>query len=132
MSTQTYFSPCHAGCIYELVANGERKFGGCTCGSDPDMSLINDGISMVSEGACGYENCQTMWLIFQVLIAFGTVCIGSRIVGKILITIRSVLRQDIAIALALELTLVGLIASTLGQLAYKYIAGKGFTIEFKR
>lgn len=123
-SSQTYFSPCHAGCQFEMTVNGERKFGGCTCGIDPAMSLINEGVLMVTEGACGYENCQKMWLIFQVLVVFGTVCIGSRLVGKILITIRSVLHQDTSIALALELTFVGLIAYIPGQFAYAYIAGK--------
>lgn len=123
-STQTYFSPCHAGCIFELLTNGERKFGGCTCGSDSDISIMDSGVSIVTEGACGYENCQKMWVIFQVLIAFAMVCIGSRLVGKILISIRSVLHQDTSIALALELSFVGLIAYIPGFIAYKYIAGK--------
>lgn len=128
-STQTYFSPCHAGCVFELLTNGERKFGGCTCGIDPDMSLINNAVSVVTEGACGYENCQKMWVIFQVLVAFGTVCIGSRMVGKILISIRSVLHQDTSIALALELTFIGLIAYIPGFWAYKYIAGKFISLN---
>lgn len=110
--------------MFELLTNGERKFGGCTCGVDPDMTLINDGVSMVTEGACGYEDCQKMWLIFQVLVAFAAVCIGSRLVGKILISIRSVLHQDTALALALELTFVGVIAFSPGKLAYKYISGE--------
>ena len=64
-----------------------------------------------------------MWIIFQVLCGFGAVCIGSRFVGKIIITMRSVLRQDTAIALALELTFVGLLAYIPGKLAYEYVAG---------
>lgn len=123
-STQTYFSPCHAGCMYEIQTNGERTFGACTCGVDPDMMMINKGVSTVTEGACGYENCQKMWIIFQILLAFGMVCIGSRLVGKMLITVRSVLQQDTAIALALELSLGGLIAYVPGFFAYKYIAGE--------
>lgn len=78
---------------------------------------------MASEGACGYESCQKMWIIFQVLTAFGAVCVGSRLVGKLLISIRSVLPQDTAMSLALELSFVGLIAYVPGKFAYKYIAG---------
>lgn len=122
-SAQTYFSPCHAGCVSNQVVNGQRIFGNCSCGIDPDMSLINDGLTVASEGACGYETCHKMWIIFQVLVAFGAVLIGSRLVGKILISIRSVLLQDTPIALALELTFVGLIAYIPGKLAYEYVAG---------
>lgn len=122
-SVKTYFSPCHAGCVSDQVVNGQRIFGNCSCGIDPDMSLINGGVTVASEGACGYENCHQMWIIFQVLVAFGAVCIGSRLVGKILISIRSVLQQDTAVALALELSFVGLMAYIPGKLAYEYIAG---------
>ncbi|XP_031618934.1 solute carrier organic anion transporter family member 74D isoform X2 [Contarinia nasturtii] len=121
-SEKTFFSPCHAGCVTEQEVNGQRVFGNCSCGTDPDVNLINEGVTVATEGACGYENCQKMWIIFQILVVFGTVCIGSRFVGKILITIRSVLSQDTAIALALELTFVGLMAYIPGKLAYEYIA----------
>lgn len=87
------------------------------------MTLINDHVSTASEGACGYESCQKIWVIFQILAAFGAVCVGSRLVGKILISIRSVLLQDTAIALALELTFVGLLAYIPGKFAYEYVAG---------
>lgn len=122
-SSHTFFSPCHAGCATEQIVNGQRIFGNCSCGIEPDMTLINDGVTTASEGACGYENCQKIWIIFQVLTAFGAVCVGSRLVGKILISIRSVLLQDTAIALALELTFVGLLAYIPGKFAYEYIAG---------
>lgn len=122
-SQQTYFSPCHAGCISDQIVNGQRIFGNCSCGIDPGLTLVNDGLSIATEGACGYEDCQKMWIIFQILVAFGAVCIGSRLVGKILISIRSVLSQDTSIALALELTFVGLVAYIPGKIAYEYIAG---------
>lgn len=123
-STKTFFSPCHAGCSSDQIVNGQRTFGDCSCGSNSDETLINDGVTFATEGACGFENCQKMWIIFQVLVAFGVVCIGSRLVGKILISIRSVLSQDTAIALALELTFVGLLAYIPGKMAYEYIAGE--------
>lgn len=94
------------------------------------MTLINEYVSTASEGACGYESCQKIWIIFQILTAFGAVCVGSRLVGKILISIRSVLLQDTAIALALELTFVGLIAYIPGQFVYKYIAGIDLNVHF--
>lgn len=126
-SIQTYFSPCHAGCTSEHLINGERIFGNCSCGVDSEISLDGDGI-YATDGACGFANCQTFWIIFHVLSTFGAVCVGSRIVGKIIISIRCVLPQDKALALAMELTLIGLIAYIPGKIAYDEIAGK---IELK-
>lgn len=120
---QTFYSPCHAGCSSESIVNGIRTFGNCTCGVDSVISLTDDGVSVATEGACGYKSCQNWWIIFQTLSVFGSVCIGSRLVGKILISLRSVLRQDTAMALALELTFVGLLAYIPGKIAYEYIAG---------
>lgn len=79
---------------------------------------------MATEGACGYENCQKMWIIFHVLVAVAAICIGCGMVGKVLISIRCVLLQDTSIALALELTFVGLLAHIPGKMVYEYIAGK--------
>lgn len=119
---QTYFSPCHAGCASNHIVNGQRVFANCSCGVDTDIEMVGDGV-YASEGACGHVNCQKFWIIFQVLIIFGAVCIGSRLIGKILISIRSVLPQDKALALATELTLVGFIAYVPGKIAYEAIAG---------
>lgn len=50
--------------------------------------------------------------------------IGSRLVGKILIAIRSVLPQDKALALASEITIVYIIAHIPGKIGYEAIDGK--------
>lgn len=117
---QTFYSPCHAGCTSDHVVNGKRIFGNCTCGIDAEIPITS---SVATEGACGYKSCQNLWIVFQTLSAFGAVCVGSRLVGKLLITIRSVLHQDTALALALELTFVGLLTYIPGKIAYEYIAG---------
>lgn len=122
---QTFYSPCHAGCSSDFVINGKRVFGNCSCGIDSEISIDS---TLATEGACGYEHCQYYWILFQVLSAFGAMCIGSRLVGKILISIRSVLRQDTAIALGLEITVVGAIAYVPGKFAYEYIAGNFYCI----
>lgn len=119
---QTFFSPCHAGCSSERIVNDQRVFANCSCGIDTEISLNGDGV-FATEGACGYFDCQKFWIIFQVLTVFGAICIGSRLVGKILISIRSVLSQDKALALATELTLVGIVAYIPGKIAYEAIAG---------
>lgn len=122
-SIQTYFSPCHAGCTSDRIMNGKRVFGDCSCGVDTDRMLTTYAVD-ATEGACGYDNCQKMWIIFHILCGFTTVCYGSRLVGKILISLRSVLRQDTAIALALQLNFVGLLAYIPGKIAYQNIAGE--------
>lgn len=123
---QTFYSPCHAGCTADRIANGQRVFTNCSCGIDSELALINDGVSFATEGACGYIDCQKLWIIFQFLFGFATVCMGSRLVGKILISIRSVLNQDKAIALGLELMVVGIITYIPGKLGYDFIAGNWF------
>lgn len=122
-SVQTYFSPCHAGCTSDRIINGQRVFGDCSCGVDTERLLYNTYAVDATEGACGYDNCQKMWIIFHVLCGFTAICYGSRLVGKILISLRSVLKQDTAIALALQLNFVGLLAYIPGKIAYQYIAG---------
>lgn len=119
---QTFFSPCHAGCVSDHIVNDQRVFANCSCGVDTEIALKGDGV-YASEGACGYSGCQKFWIIFQVLVIFGAACIGSRLIGKILISIRSVLPQDKALALGTELTLVGFVAYVPGKIAYEAIAG---------
>lgn len=76
-----------------------------------------------TDGACGYSDCQKYWIIFQALTVLGAAILATRLVGKIIISIRCVLRQDKALALALELTLVGIIAYIPGKIVYELIAG---------
>lgn len=104
------------------MVNGQRVFGNCSCGVDTEITLLGEG-SMATEGACGYQDCQKYWIIFQVLGIFAAGCLATRYVGKILISLRSVLAQDRALALAFELTLVGLIAYVPGKIGYEAIAG---------
>lgn len=125
-SVLTYYSPCHAGCSTDYIINGQRVFGNCSCGVDSELAAFD---IHATDGACGYVDCQKFWIIFQALTVFGAAVLATRIVGKILISIRCVLRQDKALALALELTLLGLIVYIPGKIAYEFIAGE-FTIEF--
>lgn len=83
---------------------------------------MNDVIA--TEGACGHTNCQTYWIMFQVLTVLGASLLASGIVGNLIISIRSVLPQDKSLALAVELWLIGLIAYIPGKVAFKLIAGK--------
>lgn len=122
---QTFFSPCHAGCKSESgQLNGQRIYSDCSCGIDTERILSGENLSRATEGACGYDNCQKLWIIFHVLTGFAVVCYGSRLVGKIILSLRSVLPQDKAIALGVQLTLVGLLAYLPGKIAYDYIASK--------
>lgn len=121
---QTFYSPCYAGCTTDRVVNGQRIFGNCTCGVNVEWGLTKDNVVIATEGACDYADCQKMWIIFQILFGFAIVCMGTRLIGKILISIRSVLYQDKAIALAFELTVCGLVAYIPGKIVYDFIAGE--------
>lgn len=89
-----------------------------------DTSLVltaSDGIA--TDGACGYADCQSLWILFLVLNIFGASVFASGMIANLLLTIRSVLPQDKALSLATELTVLGLIVYIPGHIGYQAIAG---------
>ncbi|XP_053696574.1 solute carrier organic anion transporter family member 4C1 [Sabethes cyaneus] len=119
-SVFTYFSPCHAGCQNRSEINNIVVYTDCSCGIDTELVLAEGGLA--TEGACGMADCQKYWIIFQVLTVVVAILLGSTIIGKLIISIRAVLAQDKALALSVELTLVGLIVYLPGTAAYQAIA----------
>lgn len=83
--------------------------------------MTSDGIA--TDGACGFVDCQTLWIMFQVLTIFGASFLATGAIANILITIRSVLPQDKALSLGMELTFVGLFVYIPGHIGYQAIAG---------
>uniref|UniRef100_A0A182Q9P7 Kazal-like domain-containing protein n=1 Tax=Anopheles farauti TaxID=69004 RepID=A0A182Q9P7_9DIPT len=116
----TYFSPCHAGCQDREEINSIVIYRNCTCGVDVDIVLENGGDA--TEGACGIEDCQPYWIVFQVLTVIVAMLLASGLTGKVIISLRSVLTQDKAMALAVELTLVGLVVYLPGTAIYQVVA----------
>lgn len=80
-----------------------------------------DNSLRATEGACSAEQCDRMLVIFQVLSVSMAVIFGMTTIGKIIITLRSVLPQDKGIALAVEITFVGLFAFIPAHLAYDLV-----------
>ncbi|XP_058819784.1 solute carrier organic anion transporter family member 74D [Topomyia yanbarensis] len=119
-SVYTYFSPCHAGCQNRSEINNVIVYTDCSCGIDTELVIAEGG--MATEGACGIQDCQKYWIIFQVLAVVVALLLGSALIGKVIISIRSVLPQDKALALSVELTLVGLVVYLPGTAAYQAIA----------
>lgn len=128
---QTYFSPCHAGCKTEQgQLNGQRIYSDCSCGVDTEIVLSSENLARATDGACAYTNCQNIWIIFHALTGFAAVCYGSRVVGKIILSIRSALTQDKSMALGVQLALIALLAYLPGKIAYDYIASESFFWNF--
>lgn len=100
----------------------------CSCGVDVDIVLENGGDA--TEGACGIDDCQPYWIVFQVLTVIVAMLLASGLTGKVIISLRSVLTQDKAMALAVELTLVGLVVYLPGTAIYQVVASK--LIRFQR
>ncbi|XP_055644230.1 solute carrier organic anion transporter family member 74D [Toxorhynchites rutilus septentrionalis] len=119
-SVFTYFSPCHAGCQTRTELNDVVVYTNCSCGVDTELILRESGIA--TEGACGMADCQKYWIIFQVLTVVVAALLASGLIGKFIISIRAVLPQDKALALSVELTLVGLVVYLPGMVAYQAIA----------
>ncbi|XP_053665106.1 solute carrier organic anion transporter family member 4C1 [Anopheles marshallii] len=116
----TYFSPCHAGCQDREEINSIVIYRNCSCGVDVDIVLENSGDA--TEGACGIDDCQPYWIVFQVLTVIVAMLLASGLTGKVIISLRSVLTQDKAMALAVELTLVGLVVYLPGTAIYQVVA----------
>uniref|UniRef100_A0A1Q3FKV0 Putative organic anion transporter polypeptide n=2 Tax=Culex tarsalis TaxID=7177 RepID=A0A1Q3FKV0_CULTA len=119
-SVFTFYSPCHAGCQNRTEINNVVVFTDCSCGVDIEHVLSEPGLA--TEGSCGSSDCQQYWIIFQVLSVVVSMLLASGLVGKLIISIRAVLPQDKALALSVELTLVGLVVYLPGTAAYQAIA----------
>ncbi|KAI9583900.1 organic anion transporting polypeptide 33Eb isoform 1-T1 [Glossina fuscipes fuscipes] len=120
-STVTYFSPCYAGCTQKSTIGSIEIYEGCSCGGTDNYDMNIDHSLRATEGACSAERCDKMLVIFQVLSVSMAVIFGMTTIGKIIITLRSVLPQDKGIALAVEITFVGLFAFIPAHLAYDLV-----------
>ncbi|XP_037902517.1 solute carrier organic anion transporter family member 2A1 [Hermetia illucens] len=125
-SIQTYFSPCHAGCSSQTVLNDVTIYQNCTCGADSSFTTKN---ILATEGACNYKSCQKMWIVFQTMVIFSAALLSSGIIGRIIISLRSVLTQDKSLALALELTMVGLFTYIPTKIGYYFVSV--YTCQFQ-
>lgn len=65
-----------------------------------------------------------MLIGFQVMSLVAAAVLGASTVGKVIITLRSVLPQDKALALAAQLTLCGLFAYIPVHIGYEIITSK--------
>ncbi|XP_053959875.1 solute carrier organic anion transporter family member 1A5 isoform X1 [Anastrepha ludens] len=118
-STVTYFSACYAGCSLTTTINNVQIYEGCTCSSNSNAEP--QGNLRATEGACSLSNCQRMLIGFQVLSLSAAAVLGASIIGKVIITLRSVLPQDKALALATQITLFGLFAYIPVHVAYDMV-----------
>lgn len=101
----------------------QQIFSNCSCGVDISIVLNDESLVHATDGACGFIDCQQLWIIFQAMTVFGAALLGSGLIGNLLITIRCVLPQDKSLALSMELFLGGLIVYVPGKIAYRIIAG---------
>lgn len=118
-SPHTFFSPCHAGCTSETFINDLRVFTNCSCAIDTVVSMPN---TIATEGACGSSDCQLYWIAFQSMTVLSAALLGSTLIGKLIISIRSVLPQDKSMALSLELCIAGILIHIPGKISYRIIA----------
>lgn len=63
-SSNTFYSPCHAGCTVVENANGSKTYTNCTCIDEPNGEYI--GNLEARDGPCYSNNCQSGWLMFEV------------------------------------------------------------------
>uniref|UniRef100_A0A0A1X4L1 Solute carrier organic anion transporter family member 1A1 n=2 Tax=Zeugodacus cucurbitae TaxID=28588 RepID=A0A0A1X4L1_ZEUCU len=132
-STVTYFSACYAGCTRTNSINSVELYEGCTCTSN--YNAEPQGNLRATEGACSFLNCQRMLVGFQVLSLGAAAVLGASTIGKVIITLRSVLPQDKALALATQLTLFGIFAYIPVYIGYNMVTRYTcvyWTPEYKR
>lgn len=89
-----------------------------------DYNAEPQGNLRATEGACSYLNCQRMLVGFQVLSLVAAAVLGASTIGKVIITLRSVLPQDKALALATQLTLFGIFAYIPVYIGYNLVTSE--------
>lgn len=77
-----------------------------------------------TEGACTAKTCADMLIIFQILSVMAACIYGMTTIGKIIISLRSVLPQDKGLALAMEVMFLGFFAYIPVHLAYDVVTSK--------
>lgn len=110
-------------CLISNRSSYQQIFSNCSCGVDTSIVLNDESLVYATDGACGFIDCQQLWIIFQAMTVFGAAFLGSGLIGNLLITIRCVLPQDKSLALSMELFLGGLIVYVPGKIGYQFIAG---------
>jgi hypothetical protein len=78
---------------------------------------------IATEGACGMDDCQPYWISYQVLSVIAASILGSTLIGKLIITLRTVLPQDKCSAIAFEIFFISLFVFVPGKFGYRFIAG---------
>ncbi|KAM7353915.1 organic anion transporting polypeptide 33Eb isoform 2-T2 [Cochliomyia hominivorax] len=120
-STVTYFSPCYAGCSKKTTINSLELYEGCSCGGTNNYDMNTAFNIKATEGACSAKTCANMLIIFQILSVLTACIYGMTTIGKIIISLRSVLPQDKGLALAMEVMFLGLFAYIPAHLAYDVV-----------
>lgn len=77
-----------------------------------------------TEGACTAKTCENMLIVFQTLSVMTACIYGMTNIGKIIISLRSVLPQDKGLALAMEVMFLGFFAYIPVHLAYDVVTRK--------
>ncbi|XP_073822418.1 organic anion transporting polypeptide 33Eb isoform X1 [Musca autumnalis] len=121
-STVTYFAPCYAGCTKKSVINNVEFYEGCSCGGTDNYEMDLTNSKRATLGACSGESCNQMLWVFQMLSLSTAVVYGMTTIGKIIISLRSVLPQDKGLALGMEVLCLGLFAYVPVHLAYDVVS----------
>lgn len=112
----TYFSPCHAGCTgaSDLTQPGQSRYlnySGCSCILDkPRMSGNHEVIMspLATSGPCKSQ-CARL-LPFLILLVIMTFCVAGTQMPLLMVTLRSVGKEEKAFALGLQYVVMRLFA----------------------
>nr|KAG5698557.1 hypothetical protein BaRGS_027068 [Batillaria attramentaria] len=112
----TYFSPCHAGCTgaNDLTQPGQQRFlnySGCSCIlSQPSVRGDHEVIisPLATSGPCKSQ-CERL-LPFLILLVVMTFCVAGTQMPLLMVTLRSVDKEEKAFALGLQYVIMRLFA----------------------
>jgi len=107
-----YFSPCHAGCTTASYIGEDKVYKNCSC--VPTESVIN-GV---------YDNgiCQIYGITFEILTVIAAVLVASVVVCLLMLSFRVVLSCDKPLMIALQMSLVSLLATIPGRQIFLIVA----------
>ncbi|TGZ47629.1 solute carrier organic anion transporter family member 2A1 [Temnothorax longispinosus] len=113
----TYYSPCYAGCSAIIYLDNVKIYSGCSCVED----LTGWGNDQAKDGPCDSTKCQAAWMLFEFGSLLAYALFASSFVGDVLISIRSVYKQDKAISIGFWMMWIAIFVFALGKVLYEFV-----------
>ncbi|XP_052757077.1 solute carrier organic anion transporter family member 6C1-like [Galleria mellonella] len=111
--TNTFFSPCHAGCSAAGEIGGLITYHNCSCSNSASDNAVM--------GSCSLISCQAMFSVYQVIFTVTLAVTGASALMQGMVPLRTTKRSARPLAVGASLAAVALPAHLFGRLLYMLI-----------